>query len=79
MSGQLLILASLPAGTNASMRCLVGYIDSVPSIGLEDMERRKILSVPAIELLPFDRRASNQWPYRLLNPGSYALLQDVRV
>jgi hypothetical protein len=35
--------------------------------GLEDMERRKCLTLPGLELHP----ASNQSLYRLLYPGSY--------
>jgi hypothetical protein len=41
-----------------------------PRAGLDDVEKRKFLTLPALELLPLGRPARSQSLYRLLYPGS---------
>jgi hypothetical protein len=41
-----------------------------PRAGLDDMERRKFLTLPGLELRPLGRPARRQSPYRLRYPGS---------
>jgi hypothetical protein len=41
-----------------------------PSAGLDDVERRKLLTLPGLELRPLGRPARNQSVYRLRYPGS---------
>jgi hypothetical protein len=41
-----------------------------PRTGLDDVERRKILSLPGVELRPLGRPARCQSLYRLSYPGS---------
>jgi hypothetical protein len=38
-------------------------------VGLEDVEKRKFLILPGLELRPLGRAARRQSPYRLLYPG----------
>jgi hypothetical protein len=38
--------------------------------GLDDVEKRKFLTLPGLELLPFGRPARSQSLYRLRYPGS---------
>jgi hypothetical protein len=45
-----------------------GWVD--PRAGLEDVEKRKFLTIPGLELQPFGRPASSQSLYRLRYPGS---------
>jgi hypothetical protein len=45
-----------------------GWVD--PRAGLDDVEKRKILTLPGLELRPLGRPASRQSLYRLLYPGS---------
>jgi hypothetical protein len=42
-----------------------------PRAGLDDVEKRKFLNLPGLELRPFGRPARSQSPYRLRYPGSY--------
>jgi hypothetical protein len=42
-----------------------------PRTGLEDMERRKVLPLPGLELRPLDRPARSQSLYRLRYPGFF--------
>jgi hypothetical protein len=42
-----------------------------PRTGLDDMEKRKFLILPGLELRPLDRSALNPSLYRLRYPGSY--------
>jgi hypothetical protein len=42
-----------------------------PRAGLEDVEKRKSLTLPGLELQPLDRPARHQSLYRLRYPGSY--------
>jgi hypothetical protein len=41
--------------------------------GLDDVERRKFLTVPGLELLPLGRQAGSQSPYRLHYRGSTSI------
>jgi hypothetical protein len=45
-----------------------GWVD--PRAGLDDVEKRKFLTLPELELRPLDRPARNQSLYRLSYPGS---------
>jgi hypothetical protein len=45
-----------------------GWVD--PRVGLEDIEKRKFLTVPGLELRPLGRPAHSQSLYRLCYPGS---------
>jgi hypothetical protein len=42
-----------------------------PRAGLDDVEKRKFLTLPGLELRPLGRPARRQSLYRLRNPGSY--------
>jgi hypothetical protein len=44
-----------------------------PRAGLDDVEKRKFLKVPGLELRPLGRPARKQSLYRLLYPGSCRL------
>jgi hypothetical protein len=41
-----------------------GWVD--PRAGLDDLEKRKFLTIPVLELRPLDRRVRSQSLYRLL-------------
>jgi hypothetical protein len=41
-----------------------------PRAGLKDVERRKFLTLPRLELRPLGRPTRSQSLYRLSNPGS---------
>jgi hypothetical protein len=41
-----------------------------PSAGLDDVEKRKFLTLPGLELRPLCRPAPSQWLYRMRYPGS---------
>jgi hypothetical protein len=41
-----------------------------PRAGLDDVEKKKFLTLPRLELRPFDRPARRQSLYRLRYPGS---------
>jgi hypothetical protein len=41
-----------------------------PRAGLDDLEKRKLLALPGLELRPLDRSACSQSLYRLRYPGS---------
>jgi hypothetical protein len=41
-----------------------------PRAGLDDLEKRKFLTLPGLELRPFGRPAHSQSLYRLRYPGS---------
>jgi hypothetical protein len=49
-----------------------------PRAGLENVERRKILSLPELKLRPFGRPARSQSLYRLSYPGSHFDFNDNR-
>jgi hypothetical protein len=42
-----------------------------PTAGLDDVEKRKFLTLPGLELRPLGRRARSQSLYRLSYPGSF--------
>jgi hypothetical protein len=44
-----------------------------PRVGLDDVEERKFLTLPELELRPLGRPARSQSLYRLSYPGSLAL------
>jgi hypothetical protein len=52
-------MASVPIG---------GWVDR--TVGLDDVQKRKFLTLPGIELRPLDRPARSQSLYRLRYPGS---------
>jgi hypothetical protein len=47
-----------------------------PRTGLDDVGRRKILIPPGLELRPLGRPARSQSLYRLLYPGSTAVVEN---
>jgi hypothetical protein len=67
--GQLHAPAALPPGERAvGTHWIGGWVD--PRVGLGDVEKRKFLTLPALELRPLGRPAPNQSLYRLRYPGS---------
>jgi hypothetical protein len=46
----------------------IGWVD--PRAGLDDMEKRRFLTLPELELRPLGRRTRSQLLYRLSYPGS---------
>jgi hypothetical protein len=48
-----------------------------PRTGLDDMERRKILPLPGLELRPLGRPVSSQLLYRLSYPGPLCWKYDL--
>jgi hypothetical protein len=60
VSGQLHAPAALPPG--------IHWID--PRAGLDDVEKRKFLTLPGLELQPLGRPARSLSLYRLRYPGS---------
>jgi hypothetical protein len=58
------------SGERASGTHWIGdWVDS--RAGLDDVEKRKFMTLPGLELRPFDRPARSQSLYRLSYPGSY--------
>jgi hypothetical protein len=53
-----------------STHCIGGCVG--PRAGLDDVENRKFLTLPGLELRPFGRLAHSQSLYRLRHPGSYS-------
>jgi hypothetical protein len=49
-----------------------------PTAGLNDVEKRKFLTPPGLELRPLFRPARRQLLYRLRFPGSQRVLQSVK-
>jgi hypothetical protein len=47
-----------------------------PRAGVDDLEKRKFLTLPGLELRPLSRPARSQSLYRLSYPGSYMLQQQ---
>jgi hypothetical protein len=60
MSGQLHTPAAVPSG---------GWVG--PSAGLDDLEKRKFLTLPGLELRLLGRPARSQSLYHLRYPGSH--------
>jgi hypothetical protein len=48
-----------------------------PRAGLDDVEKRKFLTLPGLELRPLRRPARSQSLYRLRYPGSYTKFKDL--
>jgi hypothetical protein len=48
-----------------------GWVD--PRASLADLEKRKFLTLPGLELRPLSRQARSQSLYRLRYPGSYTV------
>jgi hypothetical protein len=48
-----------------------------PRAGLDDLEKRKFLSLPGLELRPLGRPASSQSLYRLRYPGSIIIIMII--
>jgi hypothetical protein len=69
VSGQLHAPAALPPGKGSpGTHWIGGWLG--PRAGLDDMEKRKFLTLPGLELRPLGRPARNQSLYRLRYPGS---------
>jgi hypothetical protein len=72
MSCQLHAPASLPPGKQPPGTHWIGGWVGL-RVGLEDMEKRKFLTIPGVELQPLGRPARSQSLYRLSYPGSSRL------
>jgi hypothetical protein len=69
VSGQLHAPAALPPGKESpGTHCIGGWVEL--SAGLDDMEKRKFLTLTGLELRPLGRPAHSQSLYRLRYPGS---------
>jgi hypothetical protein len=67
VSGQFHALAALPPEKEPpGTHWIEGWVD--PRAGLDDMEKRKFLTVPGLELRPRGRPARSQSLYRLRYP-----------
>jgi hypothetical protein len=67
VSGQLRAPAALPRGKSVRYSLDRSWVG--PRVGLDDMEKRKFLTVPGLELRPLGRPACSQTLYRLSYPG----------
>jgi hypothetical protein len=65
-----------PGGKSPSTLWIGGWVD--PRAGLDDVEKRKFLTLPELELRPFGRPARSQVLYRLSYLGSYILSVEYR-
>jgi hypothetical protein len=73
MSGQLHVPAALPPGERApGTHWVEGWVD--PRASLDDLEKRKFLTLPRLKLRPLGRPARSQSLYRLRYPGSHISL-----
>jgi hypothetical protein len=69
MSGQLHAPADLPpVGKVIVTHWIEGWVDH--RAGLDDVEKRKLLTLPGLKLRPLSRPARSQALYRLRYPGS---------
>jgi hypothetical protein len=70
--------ASCPCRFTPGERAPLGthWIDGLkgPRAGLDDMEKRKLLTLPGLELRPLGRPARSHWLHRLRYPGSLRIL-----
>jgi hypothetical protein len=66
MSGQFHATAALPPGTH----WIGGWVD--PRAGLDEVKKRKLFTLPVLELRPLGRPARSQSLYRLSYPGSFS-------
>jgi hypothetical protein len=72
VSGQFHAPAALPPGeTAAGTLWIGGWVG--PRAGLEDVEKRKFLTLPRLELQPLGRPARSQSLHRLRYLGSRAM------
>jgi hypothetical protein len=67
LSGQFHAPAPAPALAPGTHR-IGGWVD--PRAGLDDLEKRKFLTLPGLEIRPLGRPARSQSLYRLRYPGS---------
>jgi hypothetical protein len=73
VSGQIHVPAALLPGNGErapGTHWIGGWVD--PRAGMDDVERRKFLTLPGLELRPIGLPARNQSLYRLRYPGSSA-------
>jgi hypothetical protein len=57
-----------PGGKDSDTNWIGGWVD--PRVGLDDMEKRKFLTLTGLEIRPLSRPARSQLLYRLRYPGS---------
>jgi hypothetical protein len=70
VSGQLHAPAALPRGKKSpGTHWIGGWVD--PRAGLDDVEKRKFLTLPGLKPRPLGRPARDQSLYRLRYPGSF--------
>jgi hypothetical protein len=70
VSGQLHAPAALPPGKEPpGAHWIGGWVDL--RAGLDDLEKRKFLALPGLELRPLGRPVRSQSLYRLRYPGWY--------
>jgi hypothetical protein len=60
--------ASRPGRFARGTHWIRGWVD--PFAGLDDVEKKKFLTLPGLEIRPFSRPARSQSLYRLRYPGS---------
>jgi hypothetical protein len=76
MNGQLHASAALPPGKEPlDTHWIGGWVG--PRTGLDDVERRKILSLPGLGLRPLGRPSRSQSLQRLSYPGSSDLVEVI--
>jgi hypothetical protein len=68
VSGQLHAPVALPRGRAPGTHWIGGWLG--PRTGLDDVERRKILSLPGLEFRPLGRPAHSQSLYQWLSNGA---------
>jgi hypothetical protein len=74
VSGQIQATAALhPGNEPPGTHWIGGWVD--PRASLDDVEKRKFLTLPGLELRPFGRQARSQSLYRLRYPGSHNQLK----
>jgi hypothetical protein len=76
VSGQLHSPAALPPGEKAPGTHWIGGCVN-PRAGLDDVGKRKFLTLPGLELRPFGRPAHSQSLYRLLQRYSYVPMKSL--
>jgi hypothetical protein len=50
-----------------------------PRAGLDDVEKRKFLTLPGLELRPLSRPAHSQSLYHLSSPDSRSKIEDIEM
>jgi hypothetical protein len=63
--------------TTPGTYCIGSWV--VPTASLDDMERRKFLTLPGLELLPLCPPAHSQSLYRLRHPGSQNVIKVITI